>query len=96
MNITGMDKAKVLCALYNGARVQGLGFLQATPGDMTEAEAANILSQVGGRPYFDYLRGRVMKIALEDELDTRLYDRDNGEGSAEAAILEYMTDPKRS
>jgi hypothetical protein len=40
-----------------------------------------------GTRYFDYLQGRVMKVSLEgDELDARLYDRDNGEGAAAEAI----------
>jgi hypothetical protein len=35
-----------------------------------------------------------MKIRIEDVLDTRLYDRDNGPGAAEDALLDYMTAPK--
>jgi hypothetical protein len=36
---------------------------------------------------FDYLRGRVIKCEISgDELDVRLYDRDNGPRAAEAAI----------
>lgn len=41
------------------------------------------------RIYFDYLQGRVMKVDLAgDELDPRLYDRDNGEGAARRAIYD--------
>ena len=53
---------------------------------MTEAEAQELLDS--GQTYFDYLKGRVMKIDLsgDSELDPRLYDRDNGAGAAERAI----------
>ena len=47
--------------------------------------------------YFDYLQGRVMKVRIQgDELDPRLYDRDNGEGAAEQAIwvLRQTGDPE--
>ena len=37
--------------------------------------------------YFDHLHGRVMKVDINgDEFDPRLFDRNNGEGSAEKAI----------
>ncbi len=85
MNITGISKAKILAALYNASRPQGMGFLQATQGEMTEAEAQKFLDD--GYTYFDYLRGRVMKIDLSgDDLSTALYNRDNGRDAAEDAI----------
>lgn len=87
MDITGLDKAAVLAALYNRAKPQGMGFLHYTPEPMTLDEARNLLVEFGSTAYFDYLRGRVMKISLAgDEVDTWLYNRDNGEGAAEAAI----------
>jgi hypothetical protein len=61
-----------------------MGFLQAKAGDMTEEEAAELLKT---ETYFDYLRGRVMKIDLSgDELRTDLYNRDLGQGAAEAIV----------
>ena len=84
MNITGLNKAAVLVALYNNAKVQGLGFLQATCKPMEEAEAAELLKE---QSYFDYLHGRVMKIDMSgDEINTRLYNRDNGDGAAERVV----------
>ena len=84
MRITGLNKAAVLAALYNNAKVQGLGFLQATGKPMEEAEAAELLKE---QRYFDYLHGRVMKIDMSgDEINTRLYNRDNGEGAAERVV----------
>lgn len=78
------NKAKVLASLYNNAKSQGLGFLQFDNNPMTEGEAEEILKQ---QTYFDYLKGRVMKVDLSGEsFDPWLYDRDNGEGSAERAL----------
>ena len=84
IDISKCNKAKVLAALYNNSRPLGLGFLHATSEDMLEEEAADLLKEY---TYFDYLKGRVMKIDLSgDELGTRLYNRDNGEGAAEAVL----------
>jgi len=86
IDISNHSKAKVLAALYNNSKVQGLGFLQAVSGDMSEEEAHNILRATPGMQ-FDYLKGRVMKVNLSgNQFDPRLYDRDNGEGAAERAI----------
>ncbi|MFJ6841415.1 hypothetical protein ACIQRE_01960 [Streptomyces griseoluteus] len=88
VNIAGLDKAAVLAALYNASRPLGLGFLNPASGlSMTTEQAALVLEEAGDAPYFDYLRGRVMKIRLRgDEVDPALYDRDNGPGACAAAI----------
>lgn len=84
MNIKGLNKGKVLAALYNNAKVQGMGIFQAERGNMTTEEAEELLKS---QTYFDYLKGRVMKVDLsENELETWLYNRDNGEGAAERVI----------
>jgi len=86
MKIEGLNKAEVLAALYNNAKVQGMGFLQADNKQMTTEEAKTILDESSDK-YFDYLKGRVMKIRIAgDEVDTRLYNRDNGDGAAERVI----------
>ena len=80
----------LLCALYNRARPQGLGFLEYEEKPMTKSEAASIIRECEKRNdfYFDYLKGRVMKVSLKDPryFDERLYDRDNGAGAAALAI----------
>ncbi|MCX3059604.1 hypothetical protein [Streptomyces beihaiensis] len=87
VNIAGLDRAAVLAALYNASKPQGLGFLDPRSiAPMTAQRAAEVLAEAGQDPYFDYLQGRVMKIRLSDELDPRLYDRDNGDGACAAAI----------
>ena len=95
MNVQELDKAEVFRALYNGAQVFGNGFLKATEGDMTAEEAKAIMEKAGPKPYFDYFRGRVMKIRIENYLETALYNRDNGPGAAEWAILDHFTKPEK-
>lgn len=102
MNISDLNKAAVLAALYNGAKPLGMGFLHYDPEPMTDVEAQTILDeyptvvledypaivpQHAKEIYFDYLKGRVMKIDLaKDEVDTRLYNRDNGSNAAENIV----------
>lgn len=94
MNIKGLDKAEVLAALYNGSKAQGMGWIHFDANLMTKEEAQKILDEygthsgaAGSKLYFDYLKGRVMKVDLSgDELDTFLFNRDNGDGAAERII----------
>lgn len=87
MNISGLDRAAVLATLYNRSRPQGAGFIQFNPKPMAVEEAREILDK--GFLYFDYLKGRVMKIDLsEDEVNTWGFNRDNGPNAAEEAIEE--------
>jgi len=84
VSLVGLDKADVLCVLYNASKPQGMGFLQYDPKPMSHDEAAAILEH---GTYFDYLKGRVMKVDLfSDDLDPWGYDRDNGPGAASRAI----------
>jgi len=85
MDISKMDKAEVLAKLYNNARAQGMGWLQWEPEDMTKEEAQALLDK--GGESFDYLKGRIMKISLaKDEVDERMYNRDNIHCSAQKAL----------
>lgn len=95
LDISKLDKAEALVALYNNSRQQGMGFMHAQgQNEMTPEQAAEKLElskcrYPDGRTsiYFDYLHGRVMKVELGgDTLDVRLYDRDNGEGAAARAL----------
>lgn len=85
IDITGLDKAEVLAALFNGSRQQGMGFLDLRGAtEMTVDHAREILKT---QHDFDYLYGRVMKISVSgDELNPWLFDRDNGEGAVEEII----------
>jgi hypothetical protein len=89
MNIKNLNKAAVLAALYNNSKPLGMGFLHYDPRPMTENEAQELLDD--GQTYFDYLKGRVMKIELSgDELSTWLYNRDNGTDAAEKALAPLL------
>jgi len=94
ISISRYKKSRVLAGLYNAAKVQGLGFLQADDRIMSDDEADKILiesEQDGFR--FDYLKGRVLKVNLSgDEFDPRLYDRDNGDGVADRVIGKLVID----
>jgi len=85
LNIKGLKKADVLKVLYNNSRPQGMGYLQFDPKPMATEQAEELLKQ---GTYFDYLYGRVMKLDLnsDNEFEEWLYDRDNGQGSAERAV----------
>lgn len=85
IDLKNKDKAEILAKLYNASQPLGMGVFHADGNDMTTEQARELLD--AGHTYFDYLKGRVMKIDLSgDELDPRLYDRDNGQGAAAAAI----------
>lgn len=103
MNIAGLDRARVLRALWNASdgseralraagiapvgrsmtveQAQALLFVQRNRTDANRSDRFGV--------YFDYLSGRVLKTLIpfdDDELDLRLYDRDNGPGAGERAI----------
>ena len=87
INMQG-EPAKVLAALYNASKPQGRGFMSFDAKQMTEAEAATILES---QTYFDYLKGRVMKVDLSgDSFAPFLYDRDNGNGAAARALADIL------
>jgi hypothetical protein len=84
IDITGLDKATVLAALYNHSKPQGMGFLHFDPTPMTPEEAATHLQR---SMYTDYLKGRIIKVDLKnDEFNEALYDRDLGSGAAAEAV----------
>lgn len=84
IDISGLDKAAVLAALYNGSRPQGMGILHFDATPMTAEMARPFVSQ---RMRFDYLNGRVLKVDISgDTMDPRLYDRDLGDGAAARAV----------
>lgn len=106
IDISGLNKAEILAALFNNSQPIGMGFLQAAMQgnhDMTTAEAQQLIdgdavadndfgqygrSKDNKTYFFDYVRGRPLKINLEgDEFYPAGYDRDNGgDGTAERII----------
>jgi len=94
ISLEGLNKAEVLRRLYNASRTQGIGIIHFRNEDMSLDEASALLERTSR---FDYIHGRVLKVDLStNQLDPWLYDRDNGNGSAEAviqALLEELTEP---
>lgn len=104
VDISGINKADLLCALYNNSRPQGMGIFQATEGDLTREEAISYIyglqradndfglsRQDVGKIYgFDYLRGRPLKCNIEgDTFEAFGYDQDNGgEGTAARIVAQ--------
>ena len=84
----GLTKEEVLCALYNNAKSQGLGMFVYESGDMKLEVAEKLLKYDTS---FDYIKGRVLKVDLsgDEGFEEWLYDRDNGEGSAQQALDDY-------
>ena len=88
MNILGLDRARVLYALYHDARVLGLGVLQAAKAPDVTVEHCRKLLLEDPRKFY-YLYGRALKVRLNftnNELDLQGYDRDNGPGAGERCI----------
>lgn len=86
VNISGLNRAAVLAALYNRSQPLGMGFLHFQAGNMQVEEAETLLVK---QEYFEYLKGRVMKVKLpfgDIEFDEWLYDLDNGPGAAQRAV----------
>lgn len=85
VDIKGLDKARVLKALYDNSHVQGVGGMKAAGEEtVTVQDCAELLKR---QTYFYYLFGRAMKVDLTgDEFDECLYDRDCGEGAAQRAV----------
>lgn len=85
IDISKLDKAEVLAALYNASKPLMMGFMDPDcMKAMTKALAEEYLKD---GQVFDYLQGRVMKIRLDREiLDPWMYDRDNGAGAAARAL----------
>lgn len=81
IEITGVDLRKLIQAAYGLSVPQGLGFLQARPGELDEASIYDILE--GGNERWpvnmDYVRGRAVKLRVRSEdgklyIDDRWYD----------------------
>ncbi|MCB1531415.1 MAG: hypothetical protein KDJ35_00960 [Alphaproteobacteria bacterium] len=87
IDISGLDKASVLSALYNASTPYGTGF-KPDHDVMTVEEAQEIIGQRGLN--FDYVGfNHPLKVDLEgDNLDAEQFDRNNGYGKAEGAIVE--------
>lgn len=85
-----ITRARLLAALYNNAKPLGMGILHFTPEIMTEDEAQETLDHMAPHTYFDYHKGRMMKVDIADPRPD-LYDRDYGEGYF-ASVIEDISE----
>jgi hypothetical protein len=97
IDIDGLDRVLIFQALFNSARIGGVREISerftamfGKGADMTYDEAKKFLSNWGYYT-FDYVKGRVLKFDADSNglLRFDLYDRDNGEGCAQAAFKAY-------
>lgn len=101
LDISGIDKADLLAAIFNRARrTQGMGFLQANAGPKVMDKASAIVAMGHGddparmfpeicevNMNFDYLYGRCLKVKLGgDTMRTDLFNRDHGSGALEEVV----------
>lgn len=87
VDISGLDKAEVLLALWKGSHAQGMSLLGL---ESLDIESARELISKSKSMYFDYVSGHVIKCDLSgDEFNPRNYDRDNYEGAA-ADIIDAL------
>lgn len=79
VSIVGLDKARVLMALYNHSLPEGFEILKMSIQRAREYTSRTL--------YFDYVDGRGIKTDISgDVADTWLYDRDNGDDAGLRAI----------
>lgn len=88
IDISKLDKAKVLQVLYKRASHQGFGYVVDTVDSLSYEQAQKLLKFT---TKFEYLGGRLLKIDLaENTLDTFFYNQSNGAEAAEKAICEFF------
>lgn len=97
VDVTGLDLAGVVLALYHGTTELGMGRFQAVA-SFTLDDAREVVRAIGSdappwgaRWYIDYLHGRPLKVRFGDEadsgqLDVAMYDRDAGAGQGKRVI----------
>lgn len=81
IDITGLDKAELLVALFNAAKKRSAVFHD----DLSIEDARELLSD--GTLSFGYVDTRALQINLRhDELQTTMYNHHNGVNAAEDAV----------
>lgn len=88
-NISDLDEAAVLIALYNSSQPQGLGFLHFTWERMPHSEAVELLKT---HREFDYLKGRVMKVRFFAAGELRLIDQSSAQQEADSLLRPVWRD----
>jgi hypothetical protein len=86
IDISGLDKVKLLQALFDRAKPQENSFVYYHSNNkLGRAGAENVLRN--GHGYVDHVAGKVMKVNISDDrLDPFLFNTHNGAGAAEQVI----------
>jgi hypothetical protein len=94
VDIAGIDRGKLIVALYNAASPggpQSMGWLHWKPGDLSPDEEHTLTDD---NLWIDYLGGRALKVGFEgDALTSYLYDREYGEGAAQRIVDNLRAQP---
>lgn len=108
VNIEGIDKVTLIQALHDGARTGRMDFsaealermrLSREDAETELAELEEHRKQYDEGPmrtrmHIDYLNGRSLKIDVGGpEMETVGYNRDNGQGAAEAIVARLREQP---
>ena len=73
IEITGANLVEAVKAAYDLSQPQGLGFLHAQPGSLTDEEAESLVHPAARYPVsLDYVRGRACKFTVHKR-DGRLW-----------------------
>lgn len=93
VSIKGLDKARVLKALYDNSHIPSGSTKKDTPGKVTVERFRDALEWAH---YFDFTYGRWMKVDVSgDEFDERMYDAECGEGAAQRAVDSVRREQER-
>lgn len=85
IDITGIDKATLLTALYNSSKPLAMGFIFSRRTLMSKEDAQRYIDR--GQTSFGYLEGRAMNIDISgDQMDPQLYDSCNRPGAAKRVV----------
>jgi len=94
IDVSHIEPAELLRLLYNAIDMGKRHGLPTFPDPMRIEEARRIIAERtrDGIARFDYLNGRLMKVAIGSaQVDERLYDREHGPGAFATAIgVEYV------
>lgn len=104
VDVRGIDRVRLLVALYNGTAALGVGLLFNKPGDLSIDVARTVIehhkAHLGDshhRVWLDYVAGRPIKTAIfDDDIDPRLYDRDAGKGAFAAIVAALRAEDARN
>lgn len=84
VSFENLEKAKVLAALYNGAKPSSTDIASYDPNPMSVSEAKQLTFN---RNNFDYIKGRILLIIfVGNTFNSKLYNKHNGVDSAEKII----------